>query len=138
MLTLMEGISEKKVEPITEEDIKIIHDYLIEVTGGEPGIRDPATLSFIVDAINYEQDLFRKAAQALFLADRHPFWDGQKRTAFELADSILRKEGYRFDRSDKAKIMREMVRIAEYKCPEGEEIDAIAKWVKKMVVKITS
>lgn len=32
--------------------------------------------------------------------------------------------------------MREMVRIAEYRCPEGEEIDAIAKWIKKMVVKL--
>jgi Zn ribbon nucleic-acid-binding protein len=29
-----------------------------------------------------------------------------------------------------------MVRIAEYRCPEGEEIDSIAKWVKKMVVKL--
>ena len=50
-------------------------------------------------------DLFRKAAQALFLADRHPFWDGQKRTAFELADFILRENGYRFDRDDRAEIM---------------------------------
>ena len=104
--------------------------------GGEPGLRDPATLFFIVEAINYETDIFRKAAQALFLADRHPFWDGQKRTAFELADLILRQNGYRFDRSDKAEIVRVMVRIAEYRCPEGEEIDAIAKWVKEMAVRL--
>lgn len=124
------------MEKLTEKKVIQIHDFLIEEMGGEPGVRDPATLSFIVDAINYEQDLFRKTAQALFLADRHPFWDGQKRTAFELADLILRQNGYCFDRSDKAEIMREMVRIAEYRCPEGEEIDTIAKWVKKMVVKL--
>ena len=124
------------MEKLTEKKVIQIHDFLIEEMGGEPGVRDPATLSFIVDAINYEPDLFRKAAQALFLADRHPFWDGQKRTAFELADLILRQNGYCFDRSDKAEIVREMVRIAEYRCPEGEEIDAIAKWVKKMVVKL--
>jgi death-on-curing protein len=124
------------MEKLTEEKVIQIHDFLIEEMGGEPGIRDPATLSFIVDAINYEPDLFRKAAQALFLADRHPFWDGQKRTAFELADLILRQTAIAFDRSDKAEIMRAMVRIAEYRCPEGEEIDAIAKWVKKKVVKL--
>ena len=124
------------MDKLTEEKVIQIHDFLIEEMGGEPGIRDPATLFFIVEAINYEQDLFRKAAQALFLADRHPFWDGQKRTAFELADLILRQNGYRFDRSDRTEIVRVMVKIAEYRCPEGEELDAIAKWVKRMVVKL--
>jgi death-on-curing protein len=124
------------MEKLTEKKVIQIHDFLIEEIGGEPGVRDSATLSFIVDAINYESDLFRKAAQALFLADRHPFWDGQKRTAFELADLILRQTGYCFDRSDKAEIMRVMIRIAEYRCPEEEELEAIAKWVKKMVVKL--
>jgi len=41
--------------------------------------------------INHETDLFRKATYALFLAERHPFWDGQKRMAFMLADGILLK-----------------------------------------------
>jgi death-on-curing protein len=124
------------MEELTEKKVIQIHDFLIEEMGGEPGIRDPATLFFIVEAINYEADLFRKAAQALFLADRHPFWDGQKRTAFELADLILRQNGFSFDRSDKAEIMRVMVKIAEYRCPEGEEIDTIARWVKKKVLKL--
>jgi death-on-curing protein len=124
------------MERLTEEKVIQIHDFLIEEMGGEPGLRDPGTLSFIVEAINCESDLFRKAAHALLLADRHPFWDGQKRTAFELADLILRESGYRFDRSDKAERMRVLIRISEYRCPEGEEIDAIAKWVKKMVVKL--
>jgi death-on-curing protein len=132
----MEGSSEKKVEQITEEDVIIIHDYLIEVTGGLPGIRNRGTLYFLVEAINRESDIFRKAAQALLLADRHPFWDGQKRTAFELADSVLRKEGYRFDRCDKAEIICAMVKIAEYKCPDGEEIDTLVRWVKRKVLKL--
>jgi len=29
-----------------------------------------------------------------------------------------------------------MARIAQYTCPEGEEIDRIARWVKKMVVRL--
>ena len=32
--------------------------------------------------------------------------------------------------------MHIMVKIAEYRCPEGEEIDAIAKWVKRKAVKL--
>jgi len=124
------------MEELTEKKVIQIHDFLIEETGGESGIRDLGTLSFVVEAINYESDVFRKAAQALFLAERHPFWDGQKRTAFELSDLILRQNGYRFDRSDIAEIMRVMVRIAQYTCPEGEEIDKIARWVKRMVVRL--
>ncbi|MGD0953756.1 MAG: type II toxin-antitoxin system death-on-curing family toxin [Methanotrichaceae archaeon] len=132
----MEGRSEKKVEQVTEEDVIIIHDYLIEVTGGLPGIRNRGTLYFLVEAINRESDIFRKAAQALLLADRHPFWDGQKRTAFELADSVLRKEGYRFDRRDNAEIIHVMVKIAEYKCPDGDEINTLVRWVKRKVLKL--
>jgi len=124
------------MEELTEKKVIQIHDFLIEEMGGEPGIRDLGTLSFVVEAINYESDVFRKAAQAMFLAERHPFWDGQKRTAFELSDLILRQNGYRFDRSDMAEIMRVMVRIAQYTCPEGEEIDKIARWVKRMVVRL--
>jgi death-on-curing protein len=124
------------MEELTEEKVIQIHDFLIEEMGGEPGIRDLGTLSFVVGAINYETDLFRKAAQALFLAERHPFWDGQKRTAFELSDLILRQNGYRFDRSDMDEIIRVVVRIAQYTCPEGEEIDKIARWIKRMVVRL--
>jgi death-on-curing protein len=124
------------MEELTEKKIIQIHDFLIEETGGNPGIRDSATLYYLVEAINRETDLFRKAAQALFLAERHPFWDGQKRTAFVLADNILRERGYCFDKKDKAEIMRVMVRIAQYTCPEGEEIDTIAKWLKKTVVRL--
>lgn len=126
------------MEELTVVMVIQIHDYLIEETGGSPGIRDHGTLYFIVDAINHEKDVFRKAAQALFLADRHPFWDGQKRTAYELADSILRENGYCFDKSDKAEIMSVLKKIAEYQCPEGDEIDTITRWVKRKVRKATS
>jgi death-on-curing protein len=122
---------------LTEEVVIQIHDFLIEETGGLPGVRDPGALYFLVRAINAETDVLRKAAIALFLADRHPFWDGQKRTAFELADSFLREAGYYFDRSDKERIEKMMKRIAEYECPEGEEVEAILKWVRKVARKAT-
>ncbi len=124
------------MDQLTEEMVIQIHDYIIAETGGEPGIRDPGTLYFLVDVINSETDMIKKAALALFLAYRHPFWDGQKRTAFELADSLLREHGYYFDRSNKDEIIRVMKRIAEYDCPEDDEIDTIAKWVERKVRKL--
>ena len=85
---------------LTVEMVKKIHDYLIETEGGESGVRDIGTLEYLVNNINCEEDLFRKAAWALMLADWHPFWDGQKRTALQLADLILRDGGYHIHAED--------------------------------------
>jgi len=38
------------MEELTEKKVIQIHDFLIKEMGGGPGIRDPATLSFIVEA----------------------------------------------------------------------------------------
>lgn len=57
------------MDSLTVEMVIQIHDFLIGETGGLPGIRDPGTLYFLVEEINYEGDVFRKAANALFLAD---------------------------------------------------------------------
>ena len=61
---------------LTTKKVKEIHDYLIETEGGEPGIRDVGTLEYLIENINREDNAFEKAAWALLLADRHPFWDG--------------------------------------------------------------
>jgi hypothetical protein len=34
------------------------------------------------------------------------------------------------------KVIQIIVKIAEYRCPEGEEIDAIARWVKKKALMV--
>jgi hypothetical protein len=47
---------------LTVEMVKKIHDYLIETEGGEPGVRDIGTLEYLVNSINCEENLFRKAA----------------------------------------------------------------------------
>ncbi len=73
---------------LTVEMVKKIHDYLIETEGGEPGVRDIGTLEYLVDNINREENLFRKAAWALMLADWHPFWDGRRERLFSLQTSF--------------------------------------------------
>jgi death-on-curing protein len=111
---------------LTSKMVIEMHDYLIEIEGGEPGFRDIGTLDYLMDNINHEEDLFKKAAWALFLADRHPFWDGQKRTAFQLADLILRDFGYHIHAEDE-EIIQALIKIAEYKC----DIEKITRWVRR-------
>ena len=111
---------------LTAKMVIEMHDYLIGTEGGEPGIRDIGTLEYLVDNINREEDIFTKAAWALFLADRHPFWDGQKRTAFQLSDLILRDSGYHIH-AEGEEIIRALIKIAEYKC----NITKILKWVRR-------
>lgn len=111
---------------LTAKMVVEIQDYLIETEGGEPGIRDVGTLDYLIDNINFEEDLFKKAAWALFLADRHPFWDGQKRTALQLSDLILRESGYHIHAEDE-EIIQMLIKIAEYKC----NIERITRWIQR-------
>lgn len=117
---------------LTEEMVIQIHDLVIATTGGEFGIRDGATLYFSLDAINREDDVLKKAALALLLAERHPFWDGNKRTAYVLARSLLNDEGYDLN-PDEDEVISVMIKITKYKCPEGEELETVLKWLVKNV-----
>jgi hypothetical protein len=38
------------MEKLTEKKVIQIHDFLVEEMGGNPGIRDPATLYFLIEA----------------------------------------------------------------------------------------
>ena len=67
---------------------------LIRAEGGTLGILDRGTLDCLVDRINEAQGVFEKATWALCIAKYHPFYDGQKRTAFTLAAIILRNYRY--------------------------------------------
>ena len=85
-----------------------------------------------VDMVKKE-DIFKKAAWALWLADSHPFWDGQKRTALQLADLILRDGGYHIHAADE-EIIQALTKMAEYKC----NFKKILRWVQKKVRKLES
>jgi death-on-curing protein len=65
------------------------------------------------------------------LADRHPFWDGQKRTALQLADLILRDGGYHIHAEDE-ELIQVLTRIAEYKC----DLKKILRWIQKKARKL--
>ena len=77
-----------------------IHERLIEVFGGPPGIRDRGLLESALfrPRTGYYEDLSAMAA-ALFesLVMNHPFVDGNKRVAFFATDVFLRLNAWRLE-----------------------------------------
>ena len=70
-------------KPITVQEIIEIHADIIRDFGGASGIRDAATLDYIIYQVNRTNNILRKSAIILNgIAAGHPFVDGNKRTAF--------------------------------------------------------
>lgn len=112
---------------ITSEKIVEIHDYVITTLGGAGGIICLGTIEHLIFELDEGADVFEKAAIILHrIITRHPFMDGHKRTAFQVADNILRDEGYHIH-TDKLQIEKFLIKIAKYEY----EIEEINKWLKK-------
>ncbi len=91
---------------LTASDVLFIHDHEIKTAGGEPSIRDHNGVKACVESPKasfdgeYLYDLFGMAASYLIcLTMRHPFVDGNKRTALASALTFLYLNGYSIDES---------------------------------------
>lgn len=89
---------------LTLEDILFIHEQEIQKAGGEPSIRKTQDVDACVDAPKasfdgeYLNNLFEMAATYIScLAVRHPFVDGNKRTALASALTFLYLNGYEIE-----------------------------------------
>lgn len=85
---------------LTVDEVLAIHERLIEVFGGPPGVRDPGLLESALyrPRTGHYKDLAAMAA-ALFesLVINHPFLDGNKRVEFFAADVFLRLNGWKLE-----------------------------------------
>jgi death-on-curing protein len=107
-----------------------IHTDIIRDFGGEPGLRDPATLDYVVYRVNRSRDMYRKAAVALHgICTGHPFVDGNKRTAFVTADNILRECHFRISASNDD-VVTFMLDVASY----VHSLTSVESWIKKNIV----
>ena len=86
---------------LTMEDILFIHEQEIQKAGGDPGIRQEQDIKACADTPKasfdgeYLNDLFEMAAGYIIcLTIRHPFVDGNKRTALASALTFLYLNGY--------------------------------------------
>ena len=80
----------------TLEEAVAIHDAAVNEFGGALGIRDEGALASAImrPQIGYYEGLIEEAAALMeSLAMNHPFLDGNKRTAFYVTDTFLRKNG---------------------------------------------
>ena len=112
---------------LTSEKILDIHKLVISKFGGIGGVLCQGTVDYLVDQINAEPDLFRKTALVLHLvANCHPFLDGNKRSAFQIAELILSCEGRAITAIEET-IIRMLLRIASYRCL----VDDVKIWLLK-------
>ncbi len=76
---------------LTIENLVELNRVLVNQFGDGPaGVKDQGTLEFIVDKASMSKDLQKEAATLLHeINSKHPFWGGNKRTAFEAAKIFL-------------------------------------------------
>ena len=85
---------------VTRQQVEFIHEAVIEMAGGAPGLRDAALLeSALARPQNQyaygETDTFQIAASyAEAISRNHAFVDGNKRTAFYVAVDFLEQNGF--------------------------------------------
>ena len=85
---------------LTINNIKIIHEYLINEFGGSKGLSNIKSLESAImrPQSGYYNDIYEEAAALMeSLAINHPFLDGNKRIAFFATDVFLRLNDYYID-----------------------------------------
>jgi death on curing protein len=114
-------------ESITFQKIIEIHADIIRDFGGASGIRDDATLDYVIYKVNRSRKSLRKSSIILHgIATGHPFVDGNKRTAFVAADNLLRDRGYQISATD-GEVVSFMLEVAEYKHTR----ESVEAWLKE-------
>jgi death-on-curing protein len=94
-------------EWIDERDALVLHEKLVILHGGSPGLRDGALLKSALarplqhHAYRPEVDIVELAAlYTASVVSNHPFVDGNKRTGFVVGILFLELNGYRFSSSE--------------------------------------
>jgi death-on-curing protein len=94
---------------IDERDTLALHDRLLALDGGAPGLRDPGLLQSALarprqlHAYGDNPDIIDMAASyTAGILRKHPFIDGNKRTGFLVGVLFLELNGLRFTASEES------------------------------------
>lgn len=114
---------------ITKEAVIAMHEDLIRTGGQVDGILCEGTIDYVIEVLNSTPGVYAKAAWALYMSRNHPFFDGNKRTAFVLAATILKVSGHYLGQQDEDEIYEALHKIsnAEIDC----DIEMIERWLRK-------
>lgn len=119
---------------VRESSVLAIHDEQIAEHGGLAGIRDTALLLSALarpqnlDAYGRPDIADLAAAYAVGIARNHAFLDGNKRTAWVVAETFLLKNGYELIASDRDGVAT-MLAVADGSMTEPE----FAVWVRTYI-----
>jgi death-on-curing protein len=111
-----------------------IHDEQVAEHGGIRGLRDPAAVD---SALARPRNLLAygkpdaaalAAAYAFGLCGNHGFFDGNKRTAYVVAETFLDLNGYAMEASDE-EVVSAMLAVASGVISE----DKLAKWFRSFI-----
>jgi death-on-curing protein len=113
-------------------EILLLHDYLIETTGGEHGVRDLQALEAAVArpfAGFGDVELFpnvhdKAAALADSIINYHPFVDGNKRTGVSSAGIVLSLNGWEMTATNS-----ELVWFGRHVAVARPEVAETAAWL---------
>lgn len=85
----------------TVEEVLALHEQILAATGGTQGVLHRGSIDSAIERakwgpFNQGPDLPQRAALLLRgVCQDHPFADGNKRTAFSVADGFLARNGFR-------------------------------------------
>jgi death-on-curing protein len=121
---------------LSAEDIIEIHDEMIQLYGGLPGIKEQGIIDYLAEkpylvsyGVELYPTLFEKAA-VLFVgvATAHAFVDANKRTAFATCATFLFLNGYKIT-ADEDEIVEVAVRIADRFHEKHMELGDVYQWL---------
>jgi death on curing protein len=116
---------------IKESSVLAIHEEQIAEHGGLAGVRDLALLQSALarpqnlEAYGQPDAADLAAAYAAGIARNHPFLDGNKRTAWVVAEAFLLKNGFELLASDHDSLLV-MLSVADGSMPEKD----FAAWLR--------
>ncbi len=128
----------------SEELIREIHEFVIELTDDEPGDLHPDVITLALERpkhyIDYESCNFHTVCAVIIdtLANKHPFLDGNKRTALITTMMTYNLNGIKLDysRADQDEFVDLMLWIVDPK--NRPDISEIAEKLKDLINKYAS
>jgi death-on-curing protein len=123
------------VQFLSLDEVRAIHQRVIEAFGGADGVRDLGLLESALyrPRSGYYGDLVDMAA-ALFesLLMNHPFVDGNKRAAFFATDVFLRLNGWRLDVDAHGAYSSLTELLESHQC----DFDHLSAWIRKSMTRV--
>lgn len=132
-----------QLDMVNEECVNFIHDRMLTLYGGLPGVRDENALGSAIKRSRMRQyydelaDLFDLAAESGYgIIRNHAFNDANKRTGAVLSLTILRVNGYDID--EKRVSNEQLIELFQDVAADKTDSAELAAFFRKNTVQMTS